>query len=303
MNSPINTPFFVVLMFAKIFILFFTVTAAYERRDNCTKAIQTLKAVMDKRFGKLERDIEVIARGLNLLNPPASPFTSCKEIHLKNGRSRGNTAYVLQTNTGKIPVYCHMTSHGIGGCGGGGWTLVMKIDGHKQTFHYDSSYWTNMADFNRPGGKTGFDHRETKLPTYWSTPFSKICLGMKIGHQINFIVINRPANSLYSLIADGHYRSTSLDRNTWKSLIGFRASLQTNCNKQGFNVFPGNRGSSKARIGILGNNEKNCGSCDSRIGFGTGGYRDNSNTCGNQAIHNADNGDKHIKAMGYILVQ
>ena len=160
-----------------------------------------------------------------------------------------------------------------------------------------------MADFNRPGGKTGFDHRETKLPTYWSTPFSKICLGMKIGHQINFIVINRPANSLYSLIADGHYRSTSLDRNTWKSLIGFRASLQTNCNKQGFNVFPGNRGSSKARIGILGNNEKNCGSCDSRIGFGTGGYRDNSNTCGNQAIHNADNGDKHIKAMGYILVQ
>lgn len=70
MNSPINTPFFLVLMFAKIFILFFTVTAAYERRDNCTKAIQTLKAVMDKRFGKLERDIEVIARGLNLLNPP-----------------------------------------------------------------------------------------------------------------------------------------------------------------------------------------------------------------------------------------
>ena len=38
---------------------------------------------------------------------------------------------MLQTNTGKIPVYCHMTSHGIGGCGGGGWTLVMKIDGHK----------------------------------------------------------------------------------------------------------------------------------------------------------------------------
>jgi len=28
-------------------------------------------------------------------------------------------------------VYCHMTSYGIGGCGGGGWTLVMKTDGHK----------------------------------------------------------------------------------------------------------------------------------------------------------------------------
>ena len=34
-------------------------------------------------------------------------------------------------DVGKIPVYCQMTSHGIGACGGGGWTLVMKIDGHK----------------------------------------------------------------------------------------------------------------------------------------------------------------------------
>ena len=44
-------------------------------------------------------------------------------------------------------------------------------------------------------------------------------------------------------------------------------------------------------------------SCDSRIGFGTGGMHDNSNTCGNEAVHYTDNGHKHIKAMGYILVQ
>ena len=34
-------------------------------------------------------------------------------------------------HSGKVPVYCHMTSHGLGACGGGGWTLVMKIDGSK----------------------------------------------------------------------------------------------------------------------------------------------------------------------------
>ena len=35
-------------------------------------------------------------------------------------------------DTGKLPVYCHMTAAGIGrACGGGGWTLVMKIDGRK----------------------------------------------------------------------------------------------------------------------------------------------------------------------------
>ena len=147
------------------------------------------------------------------------------------------------------------------------------------------------------------DTHETKLPTYWNTPFNKICLGMKIGQQFKSVVINHPARSLYSLIADGKYRATSLGRNTWKKLIGSRASLQPNCNKEGFNVISVYKSWSKARIGILGNNENDCDKCDSRIGFGTGGYHDDSNTCGNHATHGADNGNQHIKAMGYIFVQ
>ena len=171
------------------------------------------------------------------------------------------------------------------------------------TFHYDSKLWTNQIHFNLLGGKTGLDHHETKLPTYWNTHFSKICLGMRIGHQIKFIVINKQANSLYSLIADGKYRATSLGRNTWKSLLGSQASLQSNCNKEGFNAVGSDYPHSRARIGILGNDGNDCRYCDSRVGFGTGGKHDNSNTCGNQETHLPDNGNKHIKAMGYILVQ
>ena len=128
---------------------------------------------------------------------------------------------------------------------------------------------------------------------------------MKIGQQpVKFIVINKQANSLYSLIADGQYRYTSLGRDTWKSLIGSEASLQLNCNKEGFNAVSKQSGYSKARIGILGDNYFDCRTCDSRIGFGTGGYHDNNNTCGNEAsVLGPDNGEKHIKAMGYILVQ
>ena len=126
---------------------------------------------------------------------------------------------------------------------------------------------------------------------------------MKINHQIKFIVINKQANSLYSLIADGRYRSTSLGRDTWKSLIGSEASLQKNCNKEGFNAVGDNSGQSKARIGIISNQQNHCASCDSRIGFGTGGYPDKTNSCGNEAKQSPDNGDKHIKTMGYILVQ
>ena len=114
------------------------------------------------------------------------------------------------------------------------------------TFHYDSAYWSNKNEYNPLAGRTGFDSQETKLPTYWNTSFSKICLGMKVGNVTNFLVVNEQADSLHSLIADGQYRATSLGRDTWKTLIGSQASLQSNCNKEGFNAVGSNIQSSKA---------------------------------------------------------
>ena len=178
------------------------------------------------------------------------------------------------------------------------WQTTLCFKCTQKTFHYNSKLWSNKVDFNLPGGKTGLDTHETKLPTYWNTPFNKICLGMKIGQELKSVVINHQARSLYSLIADDKYWATSLGRNTWKKLIGPRASLQPNCNKEGFNVLCTDSIHSKARIGIVANEQNDCNTCDSRIGFGTGGYSDDSNTCGNQPHR-----DQHIKAMGYILVQ
>lgn len=51
----------------------------------------------------------------------------------------------------------------------------------------------------------------------------------------------------------------------------------------------------RARIGILGNNENDCDTCDSIIGFGAGGLHADSGKCGNAGTY--------IRAMGYILVQ
>lgn len=173
----------------------------------------------------------------------------------------------------------------------------------QKTFHYDSPYWSNKIEYGLPEGATGLDSDEVKLPTYWNTPFTKICLGMKNFGQLRFVVINKAAASLHSLIADGKHRDTSIGRDKWKSLIGTAASLQTHCNQEGFNSIGKDKGRAKARIGIVGNQENDCNSCDSRIGFGTGGADDDSNTCGNEATNAPDNGDKHIKAWGYILVQ
>ena len=85
----------------------------------------------------------------------------------------------------------------------------------QSTFHYDSQLWSNRVAYNLPGGKTGFDSQETKLPTYWNTSFSF---------------------SLYSLIADGQYRHTTLGPGTWKTLVGSQASLQPHCTKEGFSA-------------------------------------------------------------------
>ena len=124
---------------------------------------------------------------------------------------------------------------------------------------------------------------------------------MKVDHQLNFIVINREAESLYSLIADGNYRNTSLARDTWKALIGSQASLQFCCDIEGFNS---DGGHVKTRIGIVCNEccNADCGFHDSRIGFGAGGI-DDSHTCENLAYWTPDNGDKNITAMGFIFIQ
>ena len=115
--------------------------------------------------------------------------------------------------------------------------------------------------------------------------------------------MNKEARSLYSLIADGQYSATSMGRNKWKALMGVDATLQTFCDYEGFNVVCSDSAGSRARIGIVNNDNDLCNTCDSRIGFGTGGYIDDTNTCGNVGPGSSDNGGKNVKTMGYIFVQ
>ena len=105
----------------------------------------------------------------------------------------------------------------------------------------------------------------------WNTSFSKICLVVywyedRPANQVhrNQQESQIPALRMHSVIADKHFRATSLGRDTRKLLIGPNASLQAKCNKEGFNSH-GRTLASKARIGIIGNKQNNCLSGDSRI--------------------------------------
>ena len=127
---------------------------------------------------------------------------------------------------------------------------------------------------------------------------------MRVGGETRFLVVQKQASSLYSLVADGGYRSTSLGRNAWKSLIR-GSSLQRNCGKEGFNALGSGRSDLfRVRIGIIGNQENECHSPDSFIGFGS---RDQARRiqygCGNYASYDPDNGNRNTVAQCYIFVQ
>ena len=154
---------------------------------------------------------------------------------------------------------------------------------------------------------TGLDDQETKTAAYWSTPFKTICLGMNVSGDLNWLGLNMDSTSLHSLIARGQFiNSTTTTRADWKDLIA-ESSLQINCNKRGINVIC-NNGRVYARIGILSDNSA-CDGCDSGIVFGGFGKKykycnqPEPNICGNFAGCGGDNGDKNIKAIGYILVR
>ena len=112
----------------------------------------------------------------------------------------------------------------------------MKIDGNQQTFDYYSELWSNKKTYQP--SNLDLDDKETKLASYWTLPFTELRLGMKVGGSTRWITFSYKASSLYSLIADGQYRKTTIGESTWRSLLP-KSSLQRNCNKVSINIATG----------------------------------------------------------------
>ena len=104
----------------------------------------------------------------------------------------------------------------------------MKIDGNQQTFSYESVLWSNNETFQ--SNFLSLDDKEAKLASYWTLSFTELRLGMKVGGTTRWITFGYRASSLYSLIADGKYRETSIGKTKWRSLLP-TSSMQSNCNK------------------------------------------------------------------------
>ena len=155
-------------------------------------------------------------------------------------------------------------------------TLVLQ-----KTFAYDSVHWTGRTIY-RPyvGAQRLGRHAETKLRTYDTAPFKDICLIFMQGTSNNFILINliRPQLSLHFAVNNDMNRhekhpppSFKVGRHYWTQAV-FGNDLQLGCNREGFSVHIYNkwhrRSLARVRIGLLGNNENDCATCDSFLGVG-----------------------------------
>ena len=179
-------------------------------------------------------------------------------------------------------------------------------------FNYTSPYWTNNETYAAEEGLEGLTEKQSKSASYWNTPFSKICLGMKANNVTKWIATHHEASSLFDVIANGNYTSTSFGKEAWKFLID-DSSIQKYCNREGFNVqltnyYNSAGGYINVRIGIAANNYNNCNHCDSCIGFGISflgcdGNKRNS-TCGDiLGVCTAPENDGESPTFGFVLVQ
>ena len=220
-------------------------------------------------------------------------YPSCKDRLMANPGSPSRVYWIdTDGKAGADPpfkAYCEMVGDG------GGWTLVMKMDGALPTFRHNEPLWTNDTAYQVDN--PDFDRTEAKLIAFSKMPFSKIRVGIvdTIARWLVFDLGTTP--SMYALMS-GAYRSTSVGRDQWKSLVS-SPSLQLNCNREGINV---QEGAAYVRIGIVSNNDPDCNTCDSWIGLG-GHAAGDTYSCGNVAYNSSDNGDRNNYFFGYVMVR
>lgn len=195
-------------------------------------------------------------------------------------------------NDQPFAVYCEMTGVDEG------WTLALKIDGNQGTFVHGSALWTSTDAF---GAATDLTLVEAKSPAFSTVAMTQVRVVMREGGVDRNLTagFNPPPSSPTTLRAlfTGSYYPTSNPRSEWLGLVA-SGSLQTNCQQQGLNTVVAGQA---LRIGIFGNQEGDCNSCDSFLGIGHTSVA--SGNIAAAAYDNSGAGGRDTRTFSFVFVR
>jgi len=220
-------------------------------------------------------------------------YPSCIARLLSQPKSPSGVYFVDPDGSGgaaPFRAFCEMVLDG------GGWTLVLKVDGTANTFLHDAAIWEDATTLHTDSAD--LDENEAKLPGYSTIPFVYMRVGMVQNGATHWLILPLEGESVAALMRTG-FHATNVGRSAWERLPA-RGSLQSNCNREGINV---ETPQANARIGIVSNNQNDCSTCNSWIAFGAEGNSTGELACGNVADTSPDNGNRDDALFGYVMVR
>ena len=215
-------------------------------------------------------------------------------------------------------AFCDMED-GDTGDDGGGWTLVMKIDGDDDGFDFTDARWEDLIVGAPQSGDS--DHlaraatadlivdNDIKLRSFLAVKVEELRVGFapRTADSRSFVFVSphmvlgeSPVDSARVLFAGGERVILRPDRSDWLA-VDDRFRLQRNCNRAGVNLGKGRNAAGSVnflRLGVLGNDQGDCFSPDSFVGIGSSV----SNTAGNLALFNGL-GTTDQRRFGALLVR
>lgn len=249
--------------------------------------------------------------GFNSGNPASSPSAI---LSAYPGAPDG--VYWYDHGSGAYRAYTDMTN--------GGWMLVAKIqpeEGNNTGWAYNGGYWSanSLSTIAPEFACTNLSRGNGQTRGYYgftSTFGFRFVLGQNNAFPLsgttaninNGLVVARSGVTALANFTGGQFNLDSqLNRAsfmTWINNAGVDCANwdnQPNCNRVGFNRT--DSASAAMRFGITFNNEGDCNSNDSAIGFGTYTNNDTGGTRNIPAGGHRWSGDQKFPLQGYIFVK